>query len=143
MKHDKIKRLKSRRYVKIRDVRCTRQKRRSVDIVAGSASCFEEKKRASRLKHQIVRAGELHIAMGMIANAAAWLRPFMPLVAHGFSFCLTPLHTRRGAVHRFMFAWAGIFYSCVPLAAFGLPRSAHPPALASAHLSAPFRLPAS
>ncbi len=58
MKHDKIdlfcnrsyrtgliKKLKSRRYVKIRAVRFTRQKRRSVDIVAGSAFCFEEKTR--------------------------------------------------------------------------------------------------
>ena len=43
MKHEKIKRLKSRRCVKIRAVRFTRQKRRSVDIVAGSAFCFEEK----------------------------------------------------------------------------------------------------
>ena len=56
----RIKKLKSRRYVKIRAVRFTRQKRRSVDIVAGSRSCFEEKKRASRLTPQ-VPAGERHI----------------------------------------------------------------------------------
>ena len=36
-------------------MRCTRQKRRSVDIVAGSLSCFEERKRARRLTPQIVR----------------------------------------------------------------------------------------
>ena len=91
-------------------------KRRSVDIVAGSRSGFEEKKRASRLTPQ-VPAGERHISTGILAKAAAWLQPFMPLVARGFSFCLTPLHTRRGAARRFMFAWAGVFYSCVPLAA--------------------------
>ena len=92
-------------------------KRCSVGIVAGFLSCFEARKRARRLKQQIVRAGERHISTGIVAKAAAWLQPFMPLVARGFSFCLTPLHTRRGAARRFMFAWAGVFYSCVPLAA--------------------------
>ena len=130
MKHDKIDLFcnrsyrtglikRARRYVKIRAVRFTRQKRRSVDIVAGSRSCFEERKRTRRLKHQIARAGKRHISTGMIANAAARLRPFMPLVAHGFSFCLAPLHPRRGAARRFMFAWAGVFYCRIRSAALG------------------------
>ena len=49
-------------------MRCTRQKRRSVGIVAGSAFYFEERKRARRLKQQIVRAGKRHISTGIIAK---------------------------------------------------------------------------
>ena len=135
-----------------------------------------KKKRASRLKQQIVRAGERHISTGILAKAAAWLRPFMPLVAHGFSVCLArSSHSlayaqgtmffiraeglipdaRIGGVDcrvqllRPHFAPAGssTCRASVPAVGSGgllnLPRSAHPPALAAAHLSAPFSLPAS
>ncbi len=132
MEHDKIKRLKSRRYAKSRAVRFSRQKRRSVDIVAGSVSCFEEKTR--KLLETADRAcGGLHIAMEMIANAAAWLQAFMPLVVRGFSVCLAR------SSYALAYAQGTMFF----IAAFRLPRSAHPPALAAAHLSAPLRLPAS
>ena len=101
-------------------MRCTRQKRRSVGIFAGSRSCFEERKRARRLKHQSVRAGKRHISTGIVANAAAWLQSFMPLVAHGFSFWLArSSHSLAYAqrMRRLIFALAGVFYSCVPPAA--------------------------
>ena len=135
MKHDKIdlfcnrsyrtgliKRLKSRRYVKIRAVRFTRQKRRSVDIGVGSVSCFEERKRARRLKQQIVRAGERHISTGIIANASRRMATVFHAAGSARLFGLShslayaqgggaPVHVRMG--RRFL-----------------LPRSAHPPALA-------------
>ena len=114
-------------------MRVTRLKRRSVGIVAGSVSCFEERKRARRLNSQIVCAGKRHISTGIIANAAAWLRSFMPLVVRGFSVCLARLS------HSLAYAQGTMFF----IAAFSLPRSAHPPDPAAAHLSAPFRLPAS
>ncbi len=63
----------------------------------------------------------------------------MPLIAHGFSFCLVrPLSLASAQGGRAGSCSHGpAFFIC----AFGLPRSAHPPALAAAHLSAPFSLP--
>ena len=62
----------------------------------------------------------------------------MPLVAHGFSFCLAR------SSHSLAYAQGGGAPVHVRIGRrFLLPRSALPPAPAAAHLSAPLRLPAS
>ena len=99
---------RARRYVKIRAVRFTRQKRRSVDIVAGSAFCFEEKTR--KLLETADRAsGRTAYFDG---NTSQSRRMATAVHAAGSARLFGLSHSLASAqgMRRLMFALAGVFY---------------------------------